>query len=166
MLLQTTLKMQEPNIGNINFSFVVLFVFFFSCSQEPIPINYNHDQCDFCKMMISDPRYGAEIVTEKGKIYKFDSIECMPAFLRQVQMTNVNILSFWVVDFNTPQKLINAYKAVYLHSKNLRSPMGLNLTAVNNQEAAQNLQSRYQGQIISWAEVQLIVQENWINKTP
>jgi len=149
----------------VNYYLLLLIIIFCSCSPEPVPISFNRDQCDFCKMMISDPRYGAEIVTEKGKVYKFDSIECMPAYLTQFQFTAENIHSFWVVDFNNPQTLINAQKAVYLHSKNLRSPMGLNLTAVMNQEAAHNLQDMYQGQIVTWAEVQQIVRENWINNT-
>src|SRR5690606_41785263 len=39
------------------------------------------DLCVFCEMLISDPRYPAQLVTKTGKAYKFDSIECMIAFV-------------------------------------------------------------------------------------
>ena len=47
---------------------VVLVGFLTGCSTEPLPIRYGQDNCDFCKMTISDHRFGAEIVTKKGKI--------------------------------------------------------------------------------------------------
>ena len=28
-------------------------------------------------MTIVDPRYGAELVTTKGKVYKYDAVECL-----------------------------------------------------------------------------------------
>ena len=48
-----------------------------ACSKGHQPINYGEDECEFCKMMVMDKRYGAELVTDKGKIYFFDSIECL-----------------------------------------------------------------------------------------
>ena len=54
---------------------LVFSVFMFSgCSLEPKPIEYGEDQCDACKMRISDSRFGAELVTTKGKIYKYDAM--------------------------------------------------------------------------------------------
>src|SRR5215203_1996100 len=40
-----------------------------SCNASPEAIRIGKDNCTFCKMTISDARYGAEIVTAKGKIY-------------------------------------------------------------------------------------------------
>ncbi|MGB5288980.1 MAG: hypothetical protein WBN42_10875, partial [Ignavibacteriaceae bacterium] len=60
------------------FSMVFLLPLLFllaSCGSKPEPINYGKDECEFCRMQISDNRYGAELVTDKGKVYKFDSIE-------------------------------------------------------------------------------------------
>ncbi len=31
-------------------------------------------------MLITDNKYGAELITTKGKIYKFDSMECLVEF--------------------------------------------------------------------------------------
>ena len=46
-----------------------------SCSPEAQPINYGSDQCDFCRMTIVDKAHAAEVVTKKGRAYKFDSGE-------------------------------------------------------------------------------------------
>ncbi len=60
--------------------FITLTLLISSCGSKPEPINYGHDECEFCRMQISDNRYGAELVTDKGKVYKFDSIECLIEF--------------------------------------------------------------------------------------
>ncbi len=60
--------------------FLLLSLVTASCGSNPEPINYGHDECEFCRMQISDNRYGAELVTDKGKVYKFDSIECLIEF--------------------------------------------------------------------------------------
>ncbi len=41
------------------------------CNTEPQPIKIGEDACSFCKMSIADNRYGAEIITKKGKVFKF-----------------------------------------------------------------------------------------------
>ena len=48
-----------------------------SCTVEEKPIIYGTDDCALCKMLIMDQRYGTEIVTTKGRVYKFDAIECL-----------------------------------------------------------------------------------------
>ncbi|HSN59587.1 MAG TPA: hypothetical protein VLR49_01530, partial [Ferruginibacter sp.] len=46
---------------------VLLTVTLSSCSTDPQPLRIGQDNCDFCKMTISDKRFGAEVVTKKGK---------------------------------------------------------------------------------------------------
>ena len=48
-----------------------------SCNPESKPIIYGQDKCDFCRMSIVDQRFAGEIVTQKGKVFKFDAVECM-----------------------------------------------------------------------------------------
>lgn len=48
---------------------------FMSCQQSgPKDFLLGSDQCDNCKMTITDIKYGTELITEKGKVYKFDDI--------------------------------------------------------------------------------------------
>ncbi len=49
-----------------------------SCApQGAEPIKLNTDGCEFCKMKIADGKFGAEIITAKGRIYKFDDMHCI-----------------------------------------------------------------------------------------
>ena len=94
-----------------------------SCGSEPEPINYGHDECEFCRMQITDNKYGAELVTEKGKIYKFDSIECMIEFSlvkNTLGDTNNKLL---ITDFDNPGNFIDARNSVYVMNDKFRSPM-------------------------------------------
>ena len=60
-----------------------LLLLFAACSPQPRPIEYGTDLCDFCRMTIVDKQHAAELVTDKGRVYKFDAIECMVNYLEQ-----------------------------------------------------------------------------------
>ncbi|MDY0081720.1 MAG: nitrous oxide reductase accessory protein NosL [Ignavibacteriaceae bacterium] len=109
---------------------IILFV---GCSKEPKPINYGEEECEFCKMLVMDKRYGSEIVTDKGKVYFFDSIECLVGYIENQKLTKDNYHSLWVSNYSDPGNIIDAEKAVYLKNDSLRSPMGLNVLAVENE---------------------------------
>ena len=59
------------------FILTISLVLIISCKVEESPINYGQDACKFCKMTIVDKQHAAEIVTKKGKPFKYDAIECM-----------------------------------------------------------------------------------------
>jgi len=62
--------------------FFLLLLLFAGCRPKgPVAIEYGQDICAFCKMIIADPRFGAEVITKTGKVYKFDSVECMVAHI-------------------------------------------------------------------------------------
>ena len=75
-----------------------------ACARDPRPIAYDADGCAYCRMQISDPRFGAELVTTKGKVYAFDSIECLVAFYRQANAAH-DVRSVWVSDYRNPGML-------------------------------------------------------------
>src|SRR5690606_41500698 len=70
-------------------SFVVLLLVLTSCNVGPQAIDYGKDGCHFCKMTIVDKLHAAEIVTNKGKIYKFDASECMINFMEDFDAAEV-----------------------------------------------------------------------------
>ena len=60
---------------------LVTILLLVSCSSsEPKPIKLNSDTCDFCKMTIANGKFGAELITQKGRCYKFDDVSCMIQF--------------------------------------------------------------------------------------
>jgi copper chaperone NosL len=141
----------------------ILIVILNACTPKPEPIRFGSDLCVYCKMMISDTRYGGELVTAKGKIYKYDSVECLAAWCLTEKIKPGAIHSLWVVDFNHPEKLINASQAIYLQSKDLRSPMGLNLSAFSERNMAQKVEQLYIGVLIDWDDVQILVKNQWLS---
>lgn len=120
------------------------------CSPRPEPLIYTSDICHHCKMTLMDPKYGAELVTKKGKVFKFDSVECLGAYMHEEPGAGSDAHSLWVVDANRPGELLPAGTASYLKSEKLASPMGGGLTAVADPAAAESLKRKYGGQILSW----------------
>ncbi|SDE48029.1 copper chaperone NosL [Pricia antarctica] len=121
------------------------------CKIDSDPINYGSDACHYCSMTIVDKQHATEYVTDTGKAFKFDAIECMMNDLKDTNDTKIAL--FLVNDFENPGQLINGTKATYLISKNITSPMGGNLSAFENRAAADSVQSELQGELFTWEEL-------------
>ena len=110
-------------------SCIMLALLFSACSVEPEPLNYGKDQCHFCKMTLMDQKFGAELVTTKGKVYKFDDINCLFNFYNSGSVDKGDYRFILVVDFSQPGKLIDAEKAFFLKSGDVKSPMASQVAA-------------------------------------
>jgi copper chaperone NosL len=147
------------------FLYIVLLIFVSlliipSCGSEPEPINYGTDECEFCRMLITDNRYGAEIVTDKGKIYKFDSIECMIEFALVKNMIGDKNQKLLVTDFATPESFTDATTAFYVHNDDFRSPMGLNVSAFDSEISRQKFVAEGGGNLLNWIDVIELVKQS------
>lgn len=129
--------------------FISLILILISCGTEPRDIHYGLDTCEYCHMSISDHRYGTEIVTKKGKIYTFDSIECMIDFTKE---SGVETVSQHVTSILEPGKLIDASNVFVIKCKAIPSPMGRYLTAFPNKEEAEKIQAEKGGEVLPWKE--------------
>ena len=132
-------------------SFVLVMA---SCSTEPQPIVLGKDNCDYCKMTISDARFGAEIITKKSKIYKFDDPHCLKTFLNENKVKKDDIAGIYFVEFNKPHSLIEANKAFFLQSPALKSPMNGNIAAFTNKDTLEKTVLSFYGNTITWEEMQ------------
>ncbi len=121
-----------------------------SCSHEPEPINYGQDACDYCRMSIVDQQHAAQLVTQKGKNYKYDAIECMMNDYKD--WTRVRPELFLVNDYLNPGKLIDAKKAQYLISESIPSPMGAFLSAFESEDGLEKV-SFENGKTMNWVEL-------------
>lgn len=143
---------------------LILSLSWIACTPEIVPIDYGADNCDNCMMTISDQRYGAELLTQKGKAYKFDAIECLAAFHIDPANTELEVHSIWITDFSSPGTLIDAKQATFLKSTTLKSPMGLYLSGHTTRDKAQGIQADHPGDLLVWSEVKSYVRESWIDK--
>ena len=117
------------------------------------PIEYGVDDCDYCKMIIMDQRYGSELVTEKGKVYTFDAAECLIEYLQYNTDIADAAMFLLVTPYTDPNHLIDARTAVYLVSKQMPSPMGAYLTAFADRKVAEEFQSAKGGVLYTWEEL-------------
>jgi copper chaperone NosL len=127
----------------------------YSCAPQPEPLQFGRDGCHFCKMTLMDRRFGAELVTEKGKVYKFDDISCMMGFYRNGELRDAKISHELIVDYAQPGNLINARTAIFVSSENVKSPMAANVAAFSRKDIAEKHQTIWQGALFSWDEIPL-----------
>jgi copper chaperone NosL len=131
-------------------SCLLLWSLISGCQVDVDPISYGKDECHFCKMRIMDPRFGTEMITQKGRMYKFDSVECL---LDQLSNPESAGAQCFVTSYANPNTLIAAETAFYLISPNMPSPMGAYLNAFTSKEEALTSQQKASGEVLSWANL-------------
>jgi copper chaperone NosL len=115
----------------------------------PPEIHYNEDLCEFCGMIISDPRYAAGYLTPDGGEHIFDDIGNM--FMSHLQKQN-EVSAFFVHDYET-QSWIRAETAYYVKSSKLLTPMLHGLAACATAEKAEVLAAEVGGKVLTFDEV-------------
>jgi copper chaperone NosL len=130
----------------------IFSLFLISCNNyESEPIKLNKDNCDYCKMTITDGRFASELITKKGRIYKFDDIKCMLSFKNDNPKTEYH--SFYINEFTSNNVLIPAEKAFYVKSQEIRSPMGGGIAAFSENEKASNFAKDKKTTVNSWSDI-------------
>ena len=131
-----------------------LLVFFLSsCSSRPQPFSLGKDVCDNCKMTIVDPKFGGEVLTKKGKVYKFDDPACMIHFLKSGSLKETDISLKLLVNFQKQNDFIDVNKAILLVSPELKTPMGGDAAAFVSKEDAEKLKITAAGEVATWNDL-------------
>ncbi|WP_282133902.1 nitrous oxide reductase accessory protein NosL [Seonamhaeicola maritimus] len=134
-----------------HYSIIVLLLTFVGCNISPKPIDYGNDGCHFCKMTIVDKVHAAEVVTKKGKVYKFDATECMINFMDEFDTSTIKL--YLSNNYLEPEALIDATESTFLISENIPSPMGAFLSAFKTKTEAETKQAEKGGTLYSWEEL-------------
>lgn len=145
-------KRAEEGVKNKTL-FLAVVLLLAACKVEPEPILYGTDNCYSCKMTLVDKRFGAEVVTTKGKIFKFDDVNCMINFLNSGYLEDREVKYKLVVDYSQPEKLIAAGEAFYVKSKEIKSPMGSQVAAFETDEAHKDYRKQLNGIYLTWGEL-------------
>jgi copper chaperone NosL len=145
-----SLLSKSPAVAIIILSVVSLS----ACTTSPQPIVIGTDECQYCKMTISDRRFGAEIITEKGKIFKYDDLKCMIAHVREGEsVSKKNTGHIYFPDFCEGQQLIESNNCHFLSSEELRSPMGGNIAAFASRDSLDLYLKKLGGREVKWRDI-------------
>ena len=132
---------------------VIYLMLLSSCSAGPESLKIGKDNCSFCKMTISDNRYGAEIITLKGKVYKFDDSYCLLSFIHSKTVEKKDLDKVYFTDYMDEHALIKADNAFLLQSDFFRGPMNGNMAAFSNEDSMKKIAQQYKGNIIMWKQL-------------
>jgi copper chaperone NosL len=94
-----------------------------SCGVKPEPIAFGEDHCTHCRMSIADPKFGAELVTNKGMV---------PYLQENSKEEYAHILA---VSYDEPGQLKPVDDLRFVFSENYKSPMGGNVAAFDQNSA-------------------------------
>jgi len=100
-----------------------------------------------------DNKFGSEIISNKGKVYKFDAAECMVRFVKEGKIKQEDIQNRLVTDASKPGQFVDASSATYLISEKFPSPMGANLSAYGSKGDAEKFQKDFSGELKTWDEI-------------
>jgi nitrous oxide reductase accessory protein NosL len=111
-----------------------------ACWQEPesgpVDIKYDREACEYCRMIISDPRFATEIRQGRGKqVFKFDDIGDAMHWLNKAPWKETAETEIWVRDMNTGKKWLNARKVYFLAGQHSPMEYGYGAIAENRQGA-------------------------------
>lgn len=104
-----------------------------SCSSVPAAIQIGRDACHFCKMTITDVKFGAVYFTNKGKSYKFDDFKCLQDFIKSGQFKKTPQDEIWLVNYLSPNQLIQLEKSFLLQGGKIKTPMNGNIAVFANE---------------------------------
>ena len=124
-----------------------------SCQTGPAPITIGKDNCSFCKMTISDARYGAELLTKKGKVYKFDDMHCVLAFLKSGSLDNAEVKDIYLVNFTADHALIKAGESFLLQGGDIHGPMNGNTIAFKNKDSMKDVSAELHATPVRWDQL-------------
>lgn len=126
---------------------------FSSCTAGPEPFAIGKDVCDECRMTIMDPKFGSEVITKKGKVYKFDDAHCLVKFLKAgtVKETEINQTVF--INYTDGKNFVDVKKASFVTSPQLKSPMNSNTAAFADRTEADKKAAETKGILMNWEEL-------------
>ncbi len=131
-----------------------------ACSNEPQPIDYGNENCNFCEMTIVSQVYSAQAVSQKGKQYKYDAIECM---VNDQLQNNYDMAVNLVANYEQPGTMIDVDNARFVINDSIKSPMGVNLAAFKKESSV--VRDGSEG-IFSWLElIAHFLQNDSLNKS-
>ncbi len=140
--------------GPVGYSILALCATLASgCGRSgPGPIDWGMDACHHCKMALVQKGFAAQRLNAKGKVLRFDSIECLLADLKD--RPGVSEERYYVSDLSRPEaSLLPAEEAAFLSGSRIASPMGGNLAGFASPDSALKYREQAGGDLVAWGEL-------------
>ncbi len=155
LLWETLLSRKRPRHLPTALSALAILLILPGCDTPPQPIDYGKDECAECKMILVDKHYGTEFISGKGKVFKFDDVNCMVEYIRKEPAKSDAAAKLLIIDFDRSNQFLNVADAVFLKHKDLRTPMGSHIGAFASEAAATAANDVLGGNgvIMSWPDV-------------
>jgi copper chaperone NosL len=118
-------------------------------TSRPPSVRFGEEACASCRMIISDERFAAALVTATGDALKFDDIGCL------IQHESNQIrpdVAYWVRDYYG-QAWLSALDATFIHSTSVLSPMGHGLAALPSGQRAEELATSAHARVMRFSEL-------------
>jgi copper chaperone NosL len=123
-------------------------------ASKPPKIDYGHDTCERCRMIISEERQAAALVAGDGKKTLFDDTGEMIATVQENGLASGQRV--WVHDYGS-EAWIDGTKALFVAGPEIMTPMGTGLVAFKERSAADELAASHEVTPLTWDEVL----QNW-----
>lgn len=136
--------LKELNVGKYVLLILLIFISCLPFKKDPGKWQPGDYSCANCKMSIIDFKFKSAIITEKGKIVPFDSIECLLAWRIKNNLLSSRV---FVSDY-VSTKWILASDAFIFKSAKRPSPMGGFLSAYSSYKNALTIQKDFNGERI------------------
>lgn len=146
-------KVAKQNIAARNTKLAAaasLMFFLSSCSSAPEPFAYGKDVCEDCRMTIMEPHFGAEIITKKGKVFKFDDAHCVANYIKKKKIEQEDIKQTLFIDYYKENSFVDGTEAWFVVSPRLKSPMNSNAAAFDTKSAADKKATETSGEVKNW----------------
>lgn len=129
-----------------------------SCTPSTPSIAWDVDNCDYCRMTVSDRRFGAAAITSGGRTLHFDSIECLAAWA-DAQPKPPRAL--WIADAAAPGTLRPVAELRFHRTAAGTSPMGKGFVAVATTAGP----TEWDGPTLTWEQVRAVVAQEGMQAT-
>src|SRR5690606_25168821 len=94
-----------------------------------------------------NPNFGAELITDKGRILKYDATECMVSHIKEESPAYQDLFT---IAYDDPKQLYKVDSVYFIISPDFRSPMGANLAAFRKKNG---IKSKYEGKLLNWEQL-------------
>jgi len=132
----------------------LLFLAVWGCAAPaPKDIRYAEELCDYCHMTIVEPAFASQLVTRTGRVFVFDDVAGLAAFVRDDHLALGDVHGLWANLYLDPERRIEVEEAVFLRSDALRSPMSSGIAAFASEAEADSVRARLGGEMLDWGDV-------------